>query len=156
MSKIAIILGILAVLALGSVMVTMGLFGGYGKARGESMAVEKMLATKEAEIATLKNENEVLKRSVGEARAYATFLSLALCPTLESDDKEALCVQDGAEWLNQTVQTGMSVPDDTIKENLNSFLQTLSSQKRPSSRQFYELLQPLEARALRQITEVLR
>lgn len=157
MKKIALLVGIFIVLVLGGILVMVGSVGIYDRARRKDRtAGDAVLAAKETEIAALKDENEAIKRGVRDTRAYATFLSLALCPTLENENKDALCMQDGAEWLNQTIQTGMAVSDDMIKESLGSFLQSLDAQKQTSSKQFYDLLKPLEARALSMIIEVLK
>lgn len=156
MKKLTISLGAITVLSLGGWLVMSGTLGASETTQERLATVEKALAAKEAEIATLKSENEILKNNAREARAYASFLSLALCPTLENEDKEALCMNDGTEWLNQTIQTGMSVPDEVIKGHMSSLLQTLGTKKPPSSKQFYELLKPLELRSLQMITEKLQ
>ena len=157
MKNIVIFIGVLFVIGvLGGSLFTLGITRTNTAVKTKLETAQNELAKKETEITSLKTENETLKNKLSGARAYATFLSLALCPTLESVNKDALCMQDGAEWFNQTIQTGMTVPDDTIKESLNSFLQSLDTQKRTSSKQFYEFLKPLEVRALSMITEVLK
>lgn len=156
MKKLAVLLGVVIILVFGGWLVVRGTLDASATTQDKLALVEKALATKEAEIATLKSENEILKNNAHEARAYASFLSLALCPTLEHEDKNALCMNDGTEWLNQTIQTGMSVPDEVIKGHMSALLQTLGTKKPPSSKQFYELLKPLELRSLQMITEKLQ
>lgn len=157
MKKIIVFISVLFVVGvLGGSLFTLGITRPNTAAKTKLETAQNELTTKEGEITSLKTENEALKNKLSDARAYAAFLSLALCPTLESANKDALCMQDGAEWLNQTIQAGTAVPDDMIKESLSSFLQSLDTQKRTSSKQFYDLLKPLEAHSLRQITEILQ
>lgn len=154
MKKIVIFIGALFIISvLGGSLITLGIIRTNTATKTELKTAQNELVEKEIEIASLKTENVNLKDKVSNARAYVAFLSLALCPTLESANKDALCMQDGAEWLNQTIQTGMAVPDDTVNESLSSFIQSLDTKKRTSSKQFYELLKPLEAHSLRMIIE---
>lgn len=157
MKKIVIFIGALFVVGiLGGSLFTLGITHTHTVTKTKLETAQNELINKEIKITSLKTENEALESKLSDARAYATFLSLALCPTLESVNKDALCIVNGAEWLNQTIQAGMAVPDDMAKESLSAFLQSLDTQKRTSSKQFYDLLKPLEAHSLRQITEVLR
>lgn len=156
MKKLLVSLGAVIILVFGGWLMMRSTLGASDTTQDKLATAEKALTTKEAELATLKSENEILKNNSREAREYALFLSLALCPTLENENKDALCMNDGAEWLNQTIQKGMSFPDETIKEHMSSFLQTLGTKKPPSSKQFYELLKPLELRSLQMVAEKLQ
>ena len=123
-----------------------------GTAQVTLATAEKTIAEKDAEIATLKSTN----KKFSEVQANALFLSLALCPTLEATDKNALCVKNGTEWFAQTIAAGTVIADPEIKGRMQMLIQSLSTKERPTAKQFYELLKPLEARSLKVITEILK
>lgn len=154
MKKIIVFFGILTIAGiLGGALFVLGIVHTSTVTKAELGTTRSALTEKEAEIALLKAENETLKDKMSATREYASFLSLALCPTLESGDRGSFCMRDGAEWLNQTIQAGAAVPDTAIKTSMDAFAQSLGNPKKISSKQFYETLKSLEARALRLIIE---
>lgn len=155
MKKIIIFLGVLIIIAgiAGTSLFTLNIIRANTATKAELGAIQNTLTEKEAEITSLKTENETLKDKMSTARTYATFLSLALCPTLESGNKSSLCMHDGTEWFNQTLQAGSATADVTIKSSMDAFTQSLGNTKKLSSKQFHETLKPLEARAIRLIVE---
>lgn len=119
-------------------------------------------ATLVRELATTKNmlvveqtTNETLRNKISDARANADFLSLALCPTLETS-KGALCVKDNTEWLSQTIQTGTTLTNTDTKTKMGILLVSLGGKKKPTSKEFYELLKPIETSSLKALIESLR
>ncbi len=114
------------------------------------------LATKEAELAAQKTENEALKKIIADARAYASFLSLALCPLLEATNKEAPCIKNNTEWFAQMIESGTVLPDQEAREKMTALIMSLTGKTKPTAKQLYETLKPIEVRALKMLTETLR
>lgn len=100
-------------------------------------------------------ENAELNQKIASARSNIEFLSLTLCPVIETS-KEALCVKNSTEWFSQTIQIGTTFEDPEIKGKMEDLLITLGSKKRPTSKEFYELLKPIEAGLLKSLTENLK
>lgn len=118
-------------------------------------ASESLRIEKESEIATLRAENETLKKKIADSRTSVAFLALALCPVLETS-KDALCIKNGTEWLTKTIESGTSLSDPLAKEEMAKLLVSFSGKKQPSAKQFYELLKPVEIRALSSLAETLK
>lgn len=156
MSRIFIFLGVLYIaLAAGGWWLFSDIVRANATSQTALISAQNELAAKEAELVILESENAALKQKIANVQPYASFLSVALCPTLESADKSALCMADGAEWLSQTIQTGSAVSDPAIRSEMSALMQSIGTKKQPSSKQFYEILKPLETRALKMIVEAL-
>ena len=79
-------------------------------------------------------ENEtVLKRELEEkhnaARINITFLTLALCPTLETKNPDAFCIKNSTEWLTQTLVAGMALTDPEAKAKMEILLTRLGGKQ---------------------------
>ncbi len=122
----------------------------------DAKALEQSFTKVEQDLATQKAENELLKKKIADARVYASFLSIALCPVLESTDKEALCIKNNTEWFVQTIESGTSLPDQEAKDKMTTLVMSLTSKITPTAKQIYETLKPVEVRALKMLTESLR
>lgn len=108
------------------------------------------------EIETMKSAQEkevVLKRELEgkmiAARTNAAFLALALCPTLENTNTDALCIKNGTEWLSQTIIAGAALTDPKAKAGMEVLLTKLGEKSKPTAKQLYELLKPIEAASLK-------
>lgn len=130
---------------------------------GTNINLAKELAATKNELATTKStleshvtEHAILDKKVAEARANANFLSLALCPAVESANVNALCIKNSAEWFSQTVQAGTLITDPDTKTKMDMLLVSLGSKKQPTAKQFYEMLKPVEVNSLKAITENLK
>lgn len=114
----------------------------------ELVATKSLLATEQTAHATL-------DKNISEARANASFLSLAFCPIVETD-KDALCVKDSMEWFSQTIQTGTTLTNADTRAKIEMLLVSLGNKKKPTAKEFYELLKPVEMSSLKALTESLR
>ncbi|SRR3989344_4701928 len=103
-----------------------------------------------------KSSKAVLEKKISDASANALFLSLALCPTLEATDKNALCIKNSAEWFSQTIQAGTLITDTETKTKMDAFILSLGGKKSPTAKQFYESLKPIEIESLRTLVEGLK
>ena len=121
------------------------------------------LATVKNELAAAKNaleaekgSREGLEKKVSEARANATFLALALCPTLEATNKDALCIKNSTEWLSQTILSGTALTSPETKTKMEALLIAISAKTKPTAKQLYELLKPIEIDSLTALAENLK
>ncbi len=115
----------------------------------------ELAATKDA-LETEKASLEVLEKKIAETRVNATFLSLALCPTLEATDKEALCIKNSTEWLSQTILSGTALTSPEAKTKMEALLIALGAKKKPTAKQLYEMLKPIEIDSLKVLVENLK
>ena len=141
----------------------LGAWALLSKNTGTNVALTQELATIKNELATAKNaleaekgSREGLEKKVSEARANATFLALALCPTLEATNKEALCIKNSTEWLSQTILSGTVLTSPEAKEKMEALLIALGAKKKPTAKQLYEMLKPIEIDSLKALAENLK
>ncbi len=127
---------------------------GAGIAR-ELVATKSLLSTEQMARATLQTARATLDKNISEARANASFLSLAFCPILETD-KDALCVRDSTEWFSQTIQAGTTLTNTDTRAKIEMLLVSLGNKKKPTAKELYELLKPVEMSSLKALTESLR
>lgn len=96
------------------------------------------------------------EKKIVDARVNASFLALALCPTLEATNKDALCVKNSTEWLSQTIMSGTTLTSPGAKAKMDALLVALSKKTKPTAKQLYEMLRPIEVDALKALTESLK
>ena len=118
--------------------------------------LEQRVTKTEQDLATQKTENEGLKKKIADSHEYASFLSLALCPVLETGNSEALCVKNSTEWFTETIESGTVLPDQEAKEKMTKLILSLTGKKKPTAKQIYETLKPVQVRALNVLTENLK
>lgn len=123
---------------------------------GELVTIKNELSSAKSAFETEKLSRETLEKKIADARASATFLSLALCPTLEATDKDALCMKNSTEWLSQTILSGTALTSPEAKAKMEALLIALGAKKKPTAKQLYELLKPIEIDSLRVLTENLK
>lgn len=157
MKRLIILFTILYVVTLAS--------GGYfffmNKVSNETVAQE--LATTKSALTGVQNNLEAeqsaqteLQKKITDANTNATFLARALCPTLESTNKEALCVKDNTEWFSQTMLAGTMITDPDTKTKMDALLVSLGAKTKPTAKQLYEMLKPIEVGSLKALTESLK
>ena len=117
--------------------------------KNELSITKDKLVSEQAALTSLKNKTT-------EAYANAAFLALALCPTLEATNKDALCVEDNTEWFSQTIQTGTLITDHDIKNRMGALLVSIGAKKKPTAKQLYEMLKPIESDSLKALVENLK
>ncbi|HAS85024.1 MAG TPA: hypothetical protein DCS23_03085 [Candidatus Yonathbacteria bacterium] len=108
------------------------------------------------EIAMEKSLRITLEEKIAESRVNASFLALALCPTLEATNKEAFCIKNSTEWLSQTITSGTALTDTDAKAKMDVLLVALGKKTKPTAKQLYEMLRPIEVDALKALTENLK
>ncbi|HBB43797.1 MAG: hypothetical protein UW27_C0002G0067 [Parcubacteria group bacterium GW2011_GWA1_44_13] len=122
------------------------------------------------EIASLKSELSLAKttleaektarinaeKKITDARVNSAFLALALCPTLEATDKNAPCVKNSTEWLSQTIMSGTTLTSPDAKAKMEALLVALGKKTKPTAKQLYEMLRPIEVYALKALSENLK
>ena len=122
------------------------------------------------EIASLKSERSLAKttleaektarinaeKKITDARVNSAFLALALCPTLEATDKNAPCVKNSTEWLSQTIMSGTTLTSPDAKAKMEALLVALGKKTKPTAKQLYEMLRPIEVDALKALSENLK
>ncbi|MFZ2831556.1 MAG: hypothetical protein WAZ40_00150 [Minisyncoccia bacterium] len=99
---------------------------------------------------------DALKKKITSAQKNAKFLALALCPTLEATNKDAFCVKNSTEWLSQTILAGTELTDSEAKEKMDELLLALGNKTRPTAKELYDLLRPIEVSALNRLIEDLK
>ena len=122
----------------------------------EIATTKAALATVQTNLNTAQAAQTDLKKKITEANANAEFLTLALCPTLESTNKDALCVKDNTEWFSQTMQAGTMITDPDTKMKMDTLLVALGAKTKPTAKQLYEMLKPIEIGSLIALTENLK
>lgn len=140
-----------------------GAWAFYSKNMGTSATLAEELTATKAELAVAKTalDTEKASRAEGEkkitnARTNASFLSLALCPTLEATDKNALCIKNGTEWLSQTIISGTALTNTDAKTKMEALLIALGKKTKPTAKQLYEMLKPIEVDSLKALSENLK
>lgn len=135
----------------------------FSKNVGANVVLNQELANIKTELANTKTDlnaektaREVAEGKIANAKINASFLALALCPTLEATNKEALCVKNSTEWLSQTILSGTALTDADAKAKMETLLTALSKKTKPTAKQLYEMLRPIEVDTLRAITENLK
>jgi hypothetical protein len=108
------------------------------------------------DLALQKTETSGLKKKIADSHEYASFLALGLCPTLEATNKEALCVKNSTEWFAQTIESGTILSDQEAKDGMTKLVLSLTVKKKPTAKQIYESLKPVQVRALKVLTENLK
>ncbi|MBI5799023.1 MAG: hypothetical protein HZB10_03775 [Candidatus Yonathbacteria bacterium] len=103
-----------------------------------------------------KTSRVAIEKRIVNARVNATFLELALCPTLEATNKNAPCIKNSADWLSQTIILGTALASTDAKSNMDALLVALSKKTKPTAKQLYEMLRPVEVIALRDISTALK
>ena len=103
---------------------------------------------------------EISKREITNklttARVNVSFLALALCPMLENTNADALCIKNGTEWLSQTIIAGTALTDPEAKTKMEILLTELGGKTKPTAKQLYELLKPIEAASLKALEHNLK
>ena len=130
---------------------------------GANVVLNQELAVVKTELANTKTDFEAEKiarveaeKKIIDARVNASFLALALCPTLEATDKNALCVKNSTDWLSQTILSGTALTDADAKTKMDTLLVALGKKTKPTAKQLYEMLKPIEVDALKALTENLK
>lgn len=124
------------------------------KAAASATTTNELAATKSI-LETEQVKNGELEAKIAAARANTEFLSLALCPTIETS-KDALCVKNSTEWFAQTIQTGTTLSDADTKTQIEALLVSLGKKKQPTAKEFYDLLKPIELSSLKSLAETLK
>ena len=96
------------------------------------------------------------EKKITDARVNSAFLALALCPTLEATDKNAPCVKNSTEWLSQTIMSGTTLTSPDAKAKMEALLVALGKKTKPTAKQLYEMLRPIEVYALKALSENLK
>lgn len=122
----------------------------------ELSTAKKDLASANTAFETEKAARENLEKKIAQARLNANFLSLALCPTIETTNKEALCFKDSAGWISEMLITGTAIPNAEVKEKIDLLLVALGNKTKPTTKQLYEMLKPIEVESLRILNENLQ
>lgn len=140
-----------------------GAWAFYSKNMGAGASLTQELTTTKADLATAntalgteKTSRTELEKKIADARINASFLSLALCPTLEATDKNALCVRNSTEWLSQTIISGTALTSPDAKTKMDALLIALGKKTKPTAKQLYEMLKPIEVDSLKALTENLK
>lgn len=120
-----------------------------------TVAKSELTATKTA-LDTEKTAREALEKKIADARVNVSFLSLALCPALEATDKNAPCVKNSTEWLSQTIISGTALTSVDAKTKMDALLTALGKKTKPTAKQLYEMLKPIEVDSLKALTENLK
>lgn len=135
----------------------------FSKNVGANVVLIQELATVKAELTGTKTALESEKtarvdaeKKITDARVNSAFLALALCPTLEATDKNALCVKNSTEWLSQTIMSGTTLTSTAAKIKMDALLVALGKKTTPTAKQLYEMLKPIEVDSLKALTESLK
>ena len=135
----------------------------FSKNVGANVVLLQEIATLKTELTatktTLETEKisrEALEKKVADARVNSSFLALALCPTLEATDKNAPCVKNSTEWLSQTIMSGTTLTSPDAKIKMDALLVALGKKTKPTAKQLYEMLRPIEVDSLKALTESLK
>ncbi|MDO8604830.1 MAG: hypothetical protein Q7K40_05575 [bacterium] len=138
----------------------LGVWAFFSKSASTTASLSKELSATKNEIAIVKSSLDAEKVArvmfedkVSHARANATFLSLALCPTLEATNKEAPCIKNSTEWLSETLVSGTALTSPDTKEKMDALLVALSKKVKPTAKQLYEMLKPIEVSSLKALVE---
>lgn len=144
---------------------TLTAFGGwmfFTKNMDKNTALAQELSVTKAELlllkaalSTEKMAREALEKKIADARANETFLSLALCPALEATNQDALCVKNSTEWLSQTIIAGTALTNTETKTKMDSLLVALGGKTKPTAKQLYEMLKPIEVDSLKALRQSL-
>ena len=118
-------------------------------AKGELIAIKTAFEAEKA-------SREALEKKIVDASVNSTFLALALCPTLETTDKNALCMKNSTEWLSQTIISGTALTSPEAKAKMDALLVALGKKTKPTAKQLYEMLRPIEVDSLKALTESLK
>lgn len=132
----------------------------FSKNTGTNANISRELEVAKKKLADAKNTldaekaaREVLEKKISDARANATFLSLALCPVLDATNKNAPCVKNSTEWLSQTILSGTALTYADAKTKMDALLVALGNTKKPTAKQLYEMLKPIESGSLKALIE---
>lgn len=123
---------------------------------GELVTTKNELSSAKSALEAEKLSRDTLEKKITDARANATFLALALCPTFEATDKDALCIKNSTEWLSQTILSGTALTSPEAKTKMETLLIALGAKKKPTAKQLYELLKPIEVDSLKALAENLK
>lgn len=122
----------------------------------EITSLKSELALTKTSLEAEKTARMDAEKKIADARVNASFLTLALCPTLEATDKNALCVKNSTEWLSQTIISGTALTSPNAKTNMEALLVALSKKTKPTAKQLYEMLKPIEVDSFKALTEDLK
>jgi hypothetical protein len=135
----------------------------FSKNVGANVVLNNELAVIKTEFANAKTDLDAeriahagVEKKIADARVNSAFLALALCPTLEATDKEALCIKNSTEWLSQTILAGTALTSTDAKIKMDALLVALGKKTKPTAKQLYEMLRPIEVDALNALSETLR
>lgn len=117
---------------------------------------KSVLVSVQSDLAKEQSAQAELKNKIAVARLNAKFLALALCPTLETTDKSALCIKDNTEWFSQTMIAGTLISDQNTKTKMDALLVSLGAKTKPTAKQLYEMLKPIEVDSLKALNESLK
>lgn len=148
------------------VVYTLSIFGAwvlFSKNVGANVVLNHELANVKTELANTKTDLDTEKtarveadKKIADAKINASFLALALCPTLEATNKDAPCVKNSTEWLSQTILSGTALTDANAKAKMETLLVALGKKTKPTAKQLYEMLRPIEIDALNALAEGLK
>lgn len=119
----------------------------------ELISVNAELSLAKTVLEKEKSSRIVLEQKIMDARTNGAFLALALCPALEATNKDALCIKNGTEWLSQTILAGTTLTSPEAKTKMDALLVALSKKTKPTAKQLYEMLRPVEVDALRALVD---
>lgn len=122
----------------------------------ELNAIKAELSATKTALDSEKASREALEKKIADARVNSSFLALALCPTLEATDKNASCVKNSTEWLSQTIMSGTTLTSPDAKTKMETLLTALGKKTKPTAKQLYEMLKPIEVDSLKALTESLK
>lgn len=120
------------------------------------LEVKKVIITLKADLSAEQAKTAGLEQKITSSGINAKFLALALCPTLQATDENALCVKDNTEWFSQTIIAGTMITDADTKSKMATLLVSLGAKTKPTSKQLYEMLKPIEASSLKVLSENLK
>lgn len=148
------------------VVYTLSVFGAwvlFSKNVGANVVLNQELALVKTELANTKNKldaeknaRDQMEKKIDAAKINASFLALALCPTLDATNKDAPCVKNSTEWLSQTILSGTALTDTQEKMKMETLLVALGKKTKPTAKQLYEMLKPIEVDALKNLVEILK
>jgi len=135
----------------------------FSENTSEKATLVSEITNLKTELANTKNDLDaerslrvILEEKISGSRVNASFLALALCPTLEATNNEAFCIKNSTEWLSQTIISGIALTDPEAKAKMETLLVALGKKTKPTAKQLYEMLRPIEVDSLKALTENLK
>ncbi|PIX57323.1 MAG: hypothetical protein CO060_00420 [Candidatus Yonathbacteria bacterium CG_4_9_14_0_2_um_filter_43_16] len=135
----------------------------FSENTSEKATLVSEITNLKTELANTKNDLDaerslrvILEEKISGSRVNASFLALALCPTLEATNNEAFCIKNSTEWLSQTIISGIALTDPEAKAKMETLLVALGKKTKPTAKQLYEMLRPIEIDSLKALTKNLK